>query len=193
MLVFKPFLDEGALPLQIKCTHLLVIDNSCAQCYNQKWNAVTDQPYFNFLKKVPEVYIMCDYKVTEEDSTIGKDSLTEGTVLIVPPPKDPSVLQQQEEGVLAYSTDMCELSRALSNLYWGRYVEGGLETFLASTQAARQLFMVIPSEAWLRGGADGVKKYLIMANERYAEIFKAYNDEFCLIWRKKQKKKERGG
>lgn len=136
---------------------------------------------------------MCDYKVTEEDSAIGKGSLVEGTVLIVPPPKDPSVLEEQDEGVLAYSTDMYELYRALSNLYWDRrYAEGGLESFLASTRAAQQLFLVIPSEAWLRGGEEGVKRYLIMANERYAEIFKAHNDQFCLIWRKKEKKKDFG-
>jgi hypothetical protein len=133
---------------------------------------------------------MCDYTVTGEDSKKGKDSSETGRVWIVPPPKDSSVLEQDTDDVRAYSTDIKELYRALYNIYWDRrYAEGSLEGFLRSTQAVQQLFWSIPLEAIMKGEKE-VEKHLVMANERYANLFETFNGQFCLVWKKNQKKGE---
>lgn len=116
---------------------------------------------------------MCDLRVTEEDWIIN--------------PKDPSRCPEFDASanIKAVLTNITELHRAMWNLYFDRrYMEGGLETYLATTGAMRRLLVEIPADAIVAGERE-FEEAVVRANERLAEIVED-SKEFYLLHKPKK-------
>jgi hypothetical protein len=120
---------------------------------------------------------MCDYKVTREDWIMD--------------PRDPAQCPEFDAAanVKAVLTNITELHRAMRrevlNLYFDpRYMESGLEMYLATTGAMRRLLVEIPADA-IVAGEDQFAKALVMTNERLAEVVRD-SKEFYLLHKPKK-------